>query len=235
MLNRLSPRVLVLSTLGSIAIAIAIALWLQIPDSHTWEFVLSVLTGLAIVLATLWLKATVIRQIRINQPATAISMAVTAFWAIVTAVFIHLIHLLSVQVDERAGFWNSRLSAHQRTIFTYGRLVSWQTNAIETLLWFILPALLLPLILETVSGASLKSALRTWKRWQLWLTVAAASILANWLTTKLVDWHPAQTVHGELISAIARLSLLYALLLAIALITLSIVSSLLSKASINQN
>jgi len=235
MLARLNARTLLLAAAGSIAVAVAIALWLQIPDSHTWEFALSVLTGIAIVLATLWLKATILRRIRIGQPATPKSMAILVPWIAVFWILVHLIQLLTIHVVERAGFWNSRLSARQRTLFTEPRLESWQNDAISTLLWFVLPGLLLPLIIETVSSGTLKTAARVYRLWQLWLTVGVATTLGGWLTGKLTTWHPSETVHGELLSAIARLSLLYALLLAIALIALAIISNQLARSATRQD
>jgi hypothetical protein len=235
MLARLSAKVILLAVAGSIVAAVLIALWLNIADSHVWQFVLSMLLGLAILLGVLWLKATILRLIRLGIIATPQSMGILAVWIVVGWALSQFIQTLSVHVVERAGFWNSRLSAHQRTLFTEPRLELWQNDAISTLLWFVLPALLLPVLIETVSGGGLKTVGSVYARWQLWLTIAVASISACWLSTKLTTWHPAESVRGEIISAILRLGCLYIVLLAIALITLSILSELLHRAAQTDN
>lgn len=232
MVSRLDGKVVVLSLCGSLGLAILAGLWLQIPDSHVWQFCLSMLVGLAFVLGALWLKTTIVRRIRLGIGATPQAIAIMAVWMVVGWGLAQSIETLSVHVVERAGYWNSRLSAHQRTILTEARLETWQNEAISTLLWFVLPGLLLPLIIETVAGGGLKTVGRVYGRWQMWLTVGLATTAGCWLTEKLSAWHPAESVRGELISAVARLSLLYILLLAIGLITLAIVSALLARADL---
>ena len=67
MVTRLDGKVVVLSLCGSLGLAILAGLWLQIPDSHVWQFCLSMLVGLAFVLGALWLKTFIVRRIRLGQ------------------------------------------------------------------------------------------------------------------------------------------------------------------------
>lgn len=230
MLKRLGWRVVLLAFAGSVTLAAAALLWLQIPDSHVWEFGVSVVVGLALVVGAVWLKASIVRRIRLGTGATGQAMAVMAVWIIVGWGLVQAVERLSVHVVERAGYWNSRLSAHQRTIFTETRLEDWQNDAISTLLWFVIPGLLLPVIVETVSGGGLATVGRVYRRWQMWLAVGLASTVGCWTAEKLTAWHPAESVRGEVVSAVARLGVLYVLLLAIGLVTVTVVAELLARA-----
>jgi len=233
MLSRLSWRVVALAAGGSVALAVLAGLWLQIPDSHVWEFCLSIVLGLGILAGLIWLKTEVVRRMRLGVGATPQMMAVMAVWMVVGWLLLQLVEALSVHVVERAGYWNSRLSAHQRTIFTEARLESWQNDAISTLLWFVLPGLLLPVIVETVSGGGLKTVGRVYLRWQMWLTVGVATVVGCWVAEKLLAWHPAESVRGELLSAVGRLGLLYVVLLGIGLVTVAVVAELLARADVS--
>lgn len=230
MLSRLTWRVVALAAAGSVVLAVLAGLWLQIPDSHGWEFCLSVVLGLGIVVGVVWLKSTVVRRIRLGVGATPQSMAVMAVWLMVGWALVQMIERMSVHVVERAGYWNSRLSAHQRTIFTETRMEHWQNDAIATLLWFVVPGLLLPVVVETVAGGGLKAVGMVYRRWQMWLTVAVATTAGCWAAEKLSAWHPAESVRGEIVSAVLRFGLLYVVLLAIGLVTLAIVAELLARA-----
>jgi hypothetical protein len=232
MLSRLGWKVIALAACGSPGLAILAGLWLQIPDSHVWEFCVSMLLGLGMLIGLLWLKTTIVRRIRIGVGATPQTMAVMAVWMVVGWGLAQSIEALSVHVVERAGYWNSQLSAHQRAFFTETRLEAWQNDAISALLWFVLPGLLLPVVIETVSGGGLKTVGRVYGRWQMWLTVGLATTLGCWLAEKLSDWHPAESVRGELMSAVGRFGLLYVALLAIGLVALAIVSELLARADV---
>jgi hypothetical protein len=232
MRSRLGWQVVSIAAAGSLVLASLSLLWLQIPDSHAWEFALSILSALAIVLAVLWLTTTIIRRIRIGSGATPQAMTILAVWIVIGWALVQSVEALSVHVVERAGFWNSRLTPHQRAFFTETRLEHWQNDAIGTLLWFVLPGLLLPVMIETISGGGLKTVARVYTRWQMWLSVGLPATLGSWLTEKLSAWHPTESVRGELISALLRFSLLYVLLLAIALLTLAILSELLARAAL---
>ncbi len=47
--------------------------WLQIPDSHTWQFVFSMLSGVLLVVAFLWLYTATFRHLRACVPAAVVA------------------------------------------------------------------------------------------------------------------------------------------------------------------
>ena len=102
-----------------------------------------------------------------------------------------------------------------------------------------LPALVLPFLMETVTAGfrarSLRNAQRVLGRWQHWLSVAVIAVLLLYITPRLIDWHPTDTVSGEIVSAALRLPLVYLLDLFLVLFLLAIAGTLLSRGDTSGN
>ncbi len=257
-------KALILAFLGLPLLSLLAFFWLEIPDSHIWQLVLSLVLGTAIAVSTLVLLARTIFSLRSWLPslrATHLAPHVTsplgvvasaegathtsmgqspldpppestsaeraihsgprhwlgvctlAVWLLIVWVLTHLVRHIEDKADERAGYLNSQLSAHLRATFTYERLIAWQHDLVIALVWIIIPALLLPFLIETVSRG-LDS--RAWRiaslvltRWLHWLSVIAAALAGLWLTSKLTGWRPSHSVHGELFSLALRLCICY--------------------------
>lgn len=241
LLRRITPRVLILQLAGNAILAAIASVWLEIPDSHTWQLLLSVVIAIALIAAFLWLHTITLRILR--QPLTVITLwfssILLAAWLLLTKAFTTAIAHLDDNSSQRAGYWNSKLSPHWRNIFTYERLDTWQTNLTQFVLWVILPAIVLPFLIETVTtglrAPAWRNAARTLQRWQHWLTVLLVSIAGRSITNHLIDWHPTDTIHGELISAALRLPLAYVLAVLLALIVLTVTAVLLGRANTQRN
>src|ERR1700682_2668996 len=54
-LSKMSGRLLLSQWVGNFVLMLLAAAWLQIPDSHTWQFAFSVLSGVLLVVGFLWL------------------------------------------------------------------------------------------------------------------------------------------------------------------------------------
>ena len=239
-LRRITPRTWALALLGNASLLLLGSAWLYIPDSRTWEFLFSVLLAIALLACFLALYSTLIRRVTLaaGHPLWR-STVILAGWLLLGHILQHLIGFLSTNVTARAGYWNSQLSAHHRATFTYERLVAWQHLVIEALLWIVVPSILLPFTVETVARPEWGQALRTsqpWrtafatlKRWELWLSVALAYIAGSWLGNHLLDWRPAHSTTGEVISLAIRTVLVYGLAVALLLLTLAVVAELLSR------
>ena len=240
-LGRLKVPVVLLEVIGLAVVAGLAGLWLQIPDSHAWEFGASVVSGIGILLGFLWLHTTMVRRLRGDVSGSGwAGMGLLAVWLLLWRMLAAQVSLLSVHAEQRAGFWNSRLSAQQRVIFTEPKLLAWQMDAISTLLWFVLPSIFLPLVMETVArgvrglpeeAGPFRTVVRVYGRWQMWLTAGVASLVATSLVEKLTAWQLAETVRGELVSAALRLGGLYLLLVALGLGVLAVVAELLARAA----
>lgn len=241
LLRRITPRILLLQLAGNALLAAIAAVWLEIPDSHTWQLILSVLIAFSLIAVFLWLHTTSLRTLR--QPLTAIplwlSSAILAAWLLCLRFLTTAITHLDDNSSQRAGYWNSRLSPHWRKTFTYQRLDTWQTNLTQFLLWVVLPAIVLPFLIETVTSGlrapAWRNAARTLLCWQHWLTVLVISFLGRWVVNHLINWHPTDTIHGELISVALRLPVAYLLAVLFGLIALSSTAALLARNSTPRN
>jgi hypothetical protein len=236
---RLRLRVVLLQCLGLPVLAGLGVLWLQIPDSHAWELGLSIVSGAGIVLGFLWVEVGVVQGLRLAVDAGRIlwrGMGLMAVWLGLWYGLAVWVMGWRMMVVERAGFWNSRLSSHGRTVITFPRLVAWQNDAIGFVLWVLLPGLLLPLIVETVSrgvgGGVWRGVGRVYLGWRLWVAAGLAAVLLVWPLDWLLDWHPAFSVKGELVSAGLRLGGVYVLVVGVGLVLLAVVAELLGRAAV---
>jgi hypothetical protein len=222
---------------GIAVLALGALLWLQIPDSHGWQFALSVLFALVLLFALLWVFTTSISAVRGSGRGTSLWIAFS--WllagAIVAFLWMHFVGKLETNVDLRAGYWNSQLSAHMRRTLTYPRLVSYQNIAIAAVSW-LLPLLLLPVVIElmTRGWGAIRAGTRVWLRWQFWIVTIIALIAGYRLTSILVEWHPAYSVKGEVLSVVLRLTLAYGIDILLACLALVVTCELLAQASLGE-
>lgn len=231
--RRLTPRLIGVPLFGTAVLALGAWAWLHIPDSRTWEFGLSLLLGLVLAAAALFIYIDAIYLAR--QPEKRAAWWISALWLIVSIavvlIWMSLVAKLGDKTELRAGYWNSQLSAHIRTVFTYVRLVRWQEYAITVLTW-ILPLMLLPALIERVACGVRTRGLRVWKRWEYWAVAIGALVIGLSVTPALLAWHPVYSVHGELWSAMLRLALAYVIDILLICIVLAVASELLAQASL---
>jgi hypothetical protein len=184
--------------------------WLQIPDSHTWQFVLSMLSAFVLACAFCWLQVTVFARLRGAVQPGSLWIRMLAFAILITAWFLLAQWIASGNngVGQLAYYWNSRLSASHRIVFTPARIVS-TLNWVLLLAQFFLAAILIPAAIELgtrgVRGLRLTEIVRPWKRWQFWLVVYVAGICSVEATSALVNWIPGHGVGMETFSVLARL------------------------------
>ena len=238
--RRLRPGWVLLQLVGNAVVVFGAMAWLHIPDSHGWQFAFSVVSALLILAALLWIYVKSANEAR--RPDVRTSYWIAGIWlligGVVSLVWMHVVAKLGVNVELRAGYWNSQLSAHMRTVLTYPRLVEYQHAAIVALSW-LLPLLLLPFVIELVTcgwgTAAVWRAVRVWSRWQYWIVSIAALLLGSRLTSALVDWHPSYTVRGEVVSVMLRLVLAYGIDILLGCVVLALTCELLSQASLGQS
>ena len=206
------PKVVVLQWAGNLVLMLLAALWLQIPDSHVWQFALSIIIGVSIGLAMLWLYAKTVSELRTPTTSAFMRMlllvAFTAIWLLV----LYLIGLLREKEGLLAGFWNSKLSPDMRYFFNYPRLVIWQERFYDLVQW-IFGGLVLPVALETsafgLRWTSLKRSRRVYRHWMYWMVVVVAGFAGMALTRILAGWTPGRGVAVETVSLLGRLGIAY--------------------------
>jgi hypothetical protein len=212
--RKLLSSLLALQWIGSLVVFALIAIWLQIPDSHVWQFAISILTGAVIVIAFCWLQVAVFAKV--NRGATRGQLwARMAGFAIVAAIWFLSERWISSGSNHlwlHAAYWNSRLSPGQRVIFTPARLVSWST-ALITLLEWIMFGILLPLAIEASTTGPLRISIRRvrlpWSKALYWLAVIVACLVGMQLTGVLISWMPGKGISGQIASVAARLLFVY--------------------------
>lgn len=213
-IDRVSAGIVARQWTGNAAALLLAFAWLRVPDSHAWQFLFSVIFGLAIVAAFLWLHATTFRRLRISVlpiPTTVqllILVCIIFFW-------MFLLQPISATRSFEpllAGYVNSKLSAQMRTFFTFTRLVQWQECLLD-LLEGLIAGLLLPAAMAAVATGKNTRTFRglscVYQRWQYWAAVFLCGFAAERLTSALVQWTPGKGLVGETISVVARLALAY--------------------------
>ena len=214
MIEKLRPGIIVRQWLGNaVALLLAFA-WLRVPDSHAWQFLLSVIFGLAIVATFLWLHATTFRRLRtLALPVpTPVQLLI-----LVCIVFFWMFLLQPISATRSfepllAGYVNSKLSPQMRSFFTFARLVQWQEYLLDLLEWLI-AGLLLPAAMAAVATGKNARTFRglsfVYQRWQYWAGVFLCGFAGTRLTAALVSWTPGKGLVGETLSVVTRLAIAY--------------------------
>lgn len=187
-------------------------LWLQIPDSHAWQFAFSMLSATALLIGFCWIQTATFARIRpAAQPA--------GFWLrILGFALVALLWLLLAQwiasgsdsIPQYAYLWNSKLSPGMRITFSPARLITSLSFFLDALIWAV-TALLLPIAITlSVDGLrrpSWRDACRPYRRIFYWIAVFVFCFVTTQFTSALISWIPGKGVSGEILSVVARLAL----------------------------
>jgi hypothetical protein len=214
--RKLTPGIVLLQWAGNLAAMLLAFAWLQIPDSHAWQFIFSMLFGVLLVFAFLWLHA---RTFRILRPSdTAVPLWQRLLVLLIVIVLGHLLlHGIGIGRNHEtlfAGYWNSKFSASMRSFFTYQRLVQWQENIYALLQW-LFAAVLLPIAFVGAStglrDGGWRQIGRVYRRLLYWLVAVLSGFIAAHLTSALASWTPGHGAAGEIISVVVRFGFAYTL------------------------
>jgi hypothetical protein len=204
-------QIVVLQWVGNLTLMLLAVLWLQIPDSHIWQFALSIIFGLLIALAVLWLYARTISDVRRSTIPAFQRMLLLALFAALWLLVLHSIGLLREKEALFAGFWNSKLPPNLRNFFNYARLLGWQEQFYNLAQW-VLAGLLMPIALESTTGirlTNLRRSGRVYRYLSYWLVVVVAGFAGTALAGALAGWTPGKGVALETVSLFARLAVVY--------------------------
>jgi hypothetical protein len=205
-------RVVGLQWVGNAVLGLCAIAWLQIADSHVWQFVLSIVAAVCIALMFVWLYSAMFRRVRFPERAAQMWMSGVVLAGVLVGWMI-LGHPIAAGREHEslyAGYWNSKLSPGMRTVFTYMRLVDLQDRFYDVL-ELVIAGLLLPVAIEGMSFGvgSLARVFSVYWRWRYWVVVAVAGAGGIWITRLLVGWTPGHTVRGEVLSVVGRMGLAY--------------------------
>jgi hypothetical protein len=213
--KKLSASIVLLQWFGNLVLMLLAFAWLQIPDSHTWQFLLSMFAGAFLVLAFLGLHARTFRKLRSLPPSGPLWQRLAVLLAVI-ALGCFLLQLIRVGRSYEtllAGYWNSKFSSGQRSFFTFQRLTEWQDHFYDLLQW-LLAALLLP-VAFVGAGSGLRrgwsSIRRIYQHLIYWLIVVVFGLAGSKITSLLVGWTPGHGTAVEILSVFVRLGLAYTL------------------------
>lgn len=205
-------RVVGLQWIGNAVVMLLAILWLQIPDSHTWQFVFSMVVAVGIAWLFVWLYTVTFRRLRLSVPVVPMWLS-AVFLAAVLLVWMGLSHPIAVGRDHEelfAGYWNSKLSTGLRYRFTYMRLVELQDHFYDVL-QLVIAALLLPLAIELMTSGvrGWRRVVYVYRRWRYWVVAAVAGVGAMEITRLLIGWTLGHSVRGQVLSVLGRVGVAY--------------------------
>jgi hypothetical protein len=213
--RKLSTSVVLLQWCGNLVLILLAFAWLQIPDSHAWQFLFTLLTAAALILAFLGLHARTIRKLLVASPTASRWLRLLVLLAVIILGYF-LLQLIGVGRSHEtlfAGYWNSKFSAGQRSYFTFQRLVQWQDYFYDLLQW-LLAALLLP-VAFVGAGSGLRggwpSIRRIYGHLTFWVLVVIFGLTGSYITSLLAGWTPGHGTAAEIVSVLLRLGLAYTL------------------------
>jgi hypothetical protein len=188
------------------------ALWLQIPDSHAWQFAFSMISAAALIIGFGWIQIATFARLRPATQRANFWLRIVGF-GLVGALWFLLAQWISTGSDsipQYAYLWNSKLSPGMRIPFSPARIITGLNIALRVVIWAI-TGLLLPIaiVLSTdgLRRPSWRDARRPYRRIFYWVAVFVFCIVVTQLTSALVSWVPSHGVSGEIISVVCRLAL----------------------------
>lgn len=213
--RRLTAGTVLLQWFGNLVLILLLFAWLQIPDSHTWQFLLSLLFAAVLIVAFLSLHVHTFRKLLAVAPVAPRWLRLLVFLVVIILGYC-LLQLIGVGRSHEAlfaGYWNSKLSAGQRSFFTFQRLVQWQDLFYDLLQW-LLAALLLPVAFIGAGNRlrrSWPSILRVYRHLAYWVLVVIFGLAGSYLTSLLAGWMIGHGTAIEIISMLLRLGVAYTL------------------------
>lgn len=213
--------------MGTLALAVLGILWLQIPDSHTWEFVFSILSACGLVALFFWFCSWVFRDTLRPEEKRRWWLR----WVLLAAVIV-VWWLLQMPIDRLvehrelyAGYWTSRLPRWLRGLRTFEHLLLLQ-DWVYFSLRLIVGGLLLPV--SVVVGArrlhdGAKHILGVWSRWWYWVAALTCGLFAFAISGKLMNWTPGHGLASEILSLLLRLGLVFTLDVLLACFVLAVI------------
>ena len=210
----LTPRFYLGQWAGNLLLMFLAAAWLQIPDSHSWEFLFSIVSAVLLVVGFLWLYIATFRHLRACRPRApwwqaAISLAV---FVLLWWLMLQLIAAGRAHESLYAGYANSQSTTWIRYHLGYSALVAWQERIYDCAqcLWggLLLPAAVV-ICACGLSRSGLSRIVRVYAHWFYWLVVLFAGLVGEWVTWALADWTPAFGLAGQTVSVVLRLGLAY--------------------------
>jgi hypothetical protein len=214
--SRLTGRLFFGQWVGNFVLMLLAAGWLQLPDSHRWQFAFSMVSAVLLVVAFLWLYTASFRHLRpcTVRPPWWLSCLLLAIFVAVWWMLLQPIAAVRAHEALYAGYWNSQSPSWLRPHLGYSQLVAWQEHIYDCV-QLLVAGLLLPLAAETCACGLGKGwfgrAARVYGRLVYWLCVLVFGLAGSALTWALAGWTPVAGLVGQTASIVLRLGVAYTL------------------------
>jgi len=224
-----TKKLWILQLLVNPALFVAAALWLNIPESHLWQLVLTLIMLVVIVAGWAWLQAGTLRYFADLEEyehllGSAFSGALQAIipfllWAGVLAALMFGVGDLGAATPRTATYIRSMMPVGMRNHISESQL-DW-TFAVLTWVafWIVIPAIMLPLGREIAGHAWQGIDYEGRHQWSLtirngwyWLWIVVLALPGVFLPQRLIAWLPhATSVTGETVSLVVRFAVAWLL------------------------
>lgn len=230
------PAVIALQWIGNLAALVLASAWLQIPDSHVWQFVLSMLFAVMLAAAFCWLQVATFERLRTRRAYYPLWQRMLGF-ALVALLWFFLAQWIGTWADSLGmypAYWNSKLSPGLRVIFTPARIVSGLIFLV-CLTELLLAGLALPILIAVSTPGPSRPAqleiVRPYKRPFYWIAICVVYFSTRQITAFLVSWLPGSGVKGEIVSVMGRLGVAYTIDILLWCLLLTLTAGWMEKAS----
>jgi hypothetical protein len=214
-------KLVALHLVGNAALITSAALWLLIPDERTAQLMATAIAGLVIVFLFCWLHAGTLAFSAQREGAFSRGLRhLPAFilFAIILYVVMRVVAGISDLSWQISGFVYSKLPGWLRPVSGSERVNTWLEAAIGIVVWYVMPATLLPLVAGAAEhGFSMRvfgAAIGAWVRLRYWILFGVICALGVVVPKLIMGWTPGTGLRGETISLVIRLSLAYVLAVA---------------------
>jgi hypothetical protein len=232
--SKLKGRLFWLQWVGNFLLMLLAAGWLQIPDSHSWQFVFSILSGVLLVVGFMWLYIATFRHLLpcASRPPWWLSCLLLAVFIALWWLLLQLIGALRAHEALYAGYWNSQSPPWLRHHLGHSSLVAWQERSYDCI-QCVLAGLLLPaaMVMCACGVDRIKQVTRVYRHWFYWLCVLVFGLGAPTLTWAIAEWTPEAGLVEQTISAVLRLGLAYTVDILLWCYLLALVAQYLSAPS----
>ena len=209
-LSKFRLPLLIMQWTGNLLLLLFAFLWLQIPDSHTWQFAFSALSAFVLALAFCGLQVFTFARLRATMASSALWIRLISFAALFL-IWLFVARWIASAGDHLwlyAADWNSKLSPAHRVTWSPARLqafLHWCLIVAQ----LILAGILIPAAIELGAAGFRRSTFAVithpWRRPLFWLVVILAGVGGVLLTSALVSWTPGHSVATQTFSVLARL------------------------------
>lgn len=210
-------RLVALHLVGNAVLMVCVALWLLIPEAHVWQLLFAAVSALLLVIVFLWIHAgTMVYAIAPAsenfRSAFSIKIARLAWLLIGSFVLIACVYKVSDWAESRwqvAGYLYSKAPSLLRPTAGSSEYASALEGVLTVIVWYLLPCILFPFIVSSVTGGSSLRGLRALRCWQYWVGMAIAILVGVGVSGSLIEWKPGGTLTQQTVSLVIRILLAY--------------------------